>query len=189
MIFGAVECVNFLSTWWLTYWSSHGSEHNQTFFLGFYGLINLTIIVAIFLRLIFIMLLGLRASRKIYSNLLHVIMHAPMSFFDVTPVGRIVNRFSYDVYTIDSQLMTAARSYLTTILSVVSALVVNIGVFPAFTIGIIPLICYYIAQQRFFTVSILVLLSFALTLTETPYLTIQNYLNSTIGYISRAKAS
>jgi len=153
VIFGAVECVNFLSTWWLTYWSSHGSEHNQTFFLGFYGLINLTIIVAIFLRLIFIMLLGLRASRKIYSNLLHVIMHAPMSFFDVTPVGRIVNRFSYDVYTIDSQLMTAARSYLTTILSVVSALVVNIGVFPAFTIGIIPLICYYIAQQRFFTVT------------------------------------
>mmetsp|Transcript_50015 Transcript_50015/g.50860 ORF Transcript_50015/g.50860 Transcript_50015/m.50860 type:complete len:611 (+) Transcript_50015:47-1879(+) len=153
LIFGAVECVNFLSTWWLTYWSSHGSEHNQSFFLVYYGLINLTIIVATFLRLIFIMLLGLRSSRKIYSNLLHVIMHAPMSFFDVTPVGRIVNRFSYDVYTIDSQLMTAARSYLTTILSVISALVVNIGVFPAFAICIIPLICYYIAQQRFFTVT------------------------------------
>jgi len=42
---------------------------------------------------------------------------------------------------------------LTTILSVVSALVVNSGISPAFTIGILPLIYYYASQQRFFTVS------------------------------------
>lgn len=139
----------------LTYWSSHAGEHTQTFFLGFYGLINLIVVVAILCRLMFIMLLGLRASRKIYANLLVVIMHAPMSFFDVTPIGRIINRFGQDIYTVDSQLMTAARSYLTTILSVVSALVVNSGISPAFTIGILPLIYYYASQQRFFTVSIL----------------------------------
>ncbi len=57
------------------------------------------------------------------------------------------------MYTIDSQLMTALRSYASTLLSVVSAVIVNAGVSPAFTIGIIPLIFYYAAQQRFFTVS------------------------------------
>ena len=80
-------------------------------------------------------------------------MHAPMSFFDTTPVGRIINRFSQDMYTVDSQLMTALRSYVTTLLSVVSALIVNTGVSPAFTVGILPLIWYYTNQQRFFTVS------------------------------------
>lgn len=56
------------------------------------------------------------------------------------------------MYEIDSQLMVAIRSYVTTILSVVSALVVNLGVSPAFTIGMIPLMFYYAAQQKFFTV-------------------------------------
>lgn len=58
------------------------------------------------------MVLGLRGSKTIFKNLLEVVMYAPMSFFDTTPIGRIVNRFSQDMYTIDSQLMTALRSYL-----------------------------------------------------------------------------
>ena len=81
-----------------------------------------------------------------------------MSFFDTTPIGRIVNRFGQDMYTIDSQLMTALRSYLMTIMSSASAVVVNATVSPAFTIGIIPLILFYVAAQRFFTVSFVFIL-------------------------------
>ncbi|VEU33619.1 unnamed protein product [Pseudo-nitzschia multistriata] len=153
LAFAAVECIGVLSKWWLTYWSTHGAEHDQMYFLGIYGVINLANIVGIFLRLMFVMMTGLRASRKIYLGLLQVIMHAPMSFFDTTPVGRIINRFSQDMYTIDSNLVTSMRSYISTLLSVVSALVVNTGVSPAFTISIIPLIFYYAAQQRFFTMT------------------------------------
>jgi len=151
--FAFVESIGVLSKWWLTYWSTHGTEHSQVYFLGIYGAINLFSVLCTFLRLIFIMMVGLRASRKIYTNLLQIIMHAPMSFFDTTPVGRIINRFSQDMYEIDSQLMVAIRSYVTTILSVVSALVVNLGVSPAFTIGMIPLMFYYAAQQKFFTMT------------------------------------
>jgi ATP-binding cassette, subfamily C (CFTR/MRP), member 1 len=81
-------------------------------------------------------------------------MHAPMSFFDTTPIGRIINRFSQDMYTVDSQLMATLRSYLTTIMSVVSTIVVISGVTPAFTICLIPILLFYGAQQNFFTVSV-----------------------------------
>jgi ATP-binding cassette subfamily C (CFTR/MRP) protein 1 len=151
--FAAVECIGVASKWWLTHWSAHGTKDNQIYYLSVYGAINLFNIVAVLIRLIFITLIGLRASRKIYSDLLQNIMHAPMSFFDTTPIGRIINRFSQDMYTIDSQLMTALRSYISTLLSVVSAVIVNTGVSPAFTVGIIPLIFYYAAQQRFFTMT------------------------------------
>ena len=81
-------------------------------------------------------------------------MHAPMSFFDTTPIGRIINRFSQDMYTIDSQLMNALRSYLTTIMNVISTIVVISGVTPTFTICLIPIILFYASQQNFFTVSV-----------------------------------
>uniref|UniRef100_A0A8C5Z8N1 P-loop containing nucleoside triphosphate hydrolase protein n=1 Tax=Marmota marmota marmota TaxID=9994 RepID=A0A8C5Z8N1_MARMA len=40
---------------------------------------------------------GMRASRKIFNNLLDLVLHAQIRFFDVTPVGRIMNRFSKDI--------------------------------------------------------------------------------------------
>lgn len=33
------------------------------------------------------------ASRKLHEGILRNIMHLPMAFFDITPLGRIVNRF------------------------------------------------------------------------------------------------
>jgi hypothetical protein len=58
------------------------------------------------------------------------------------------------MYTVDSQLMATLRSYLATIMNVVSTIVVVSGVTPAFTICLIPIILFYAAQQNFFTVSV-----------------------------------
>lgn len=65
LVYGAVEVISVASKWWLTYWSQHGSEGNQMFFLGVYAAINLINVIAIFFRVIFVMLLGLRASREV----------------------------------------------------------------------------------------------------------------------------
>jgi ATP-binding cassette, subfamily C (CFTR/MRP), member 1 len=65
-VYGVVEVVSVASKWWLTYWSQHGSDGNQMFFLGVYALINLINVLALFFRIIFVMLLGLRASRKVW---------------------------------------------------------------------------------------------------------------------------
>ncbi|RIB00526.1 ABC transporter type 1, transmembrane domain-containing protein, partial [Gigaspora rosea] len=47
---------------------------------------------------------SLRVSTKLYQKLLHQVIRAPLRFFDTTPVGRILNRFSKDFETIDSTI-------------------------------------------------------------------------------------
>ena len=88
-----------------------------------------------------------------FEQLLDVVLEAPMSFFDTTPIGRIINRFSKDMYTVDEQLVVSIRSYLVTLLNVLSAIFVVTAVTPLFLIGLVPIMIFYVQQQRFFTMS------------------------------------
>lgn len=53
----------------------------------------------------------MNAARVTHNELLKRIIRAPMSFFDVTPVGRIINRFSKDVNEIDNDLPATLRAF------------------------------------------------------------------------------
>ncbi|KAF3938774.1 hypothetical protein ABW19_dt0201520 [Dactylella cylindrospora] len=79
-------------------------EKSLTYWLGFYMLICfLTGAFATFKY--FIVALGsYRASVNLFNNMTHTVLRAPTRWFDTTPVGRILNRFSADFTKIDSNL-------------------------------------------------------------------------------------
>lgn len=45
-----------------------------------------------------------QASRKLHERMAYAIFRSPMSFFETTPTGRILNRFTSDIYKIDEVL-------------------------------------------------------------------------------------
>ena len=92
VMFVVVEALTVTSKYWLTYWSQ-GDGRDPFFYLSIYALVNFSAVFATFCRLILFILAGLRSSRSIFENLLEAVLQAPMSFFDTTPVGRIINRF------------------------------------------------------------------------------------------------
>ena len=60
--------------------------------LTVYTVIGFSMIIFLFFRSIFIVVLGLGASETIFSTLLSSLFRAPMSFYDSTPLGRILSR-------------------------------------------------------------------------------------------------
>ena len=66
------------------------------------------------------------AARKLHWILLTGILRAPMSFFDTTPVGRIINRFSKDIDSVDSTLPEIISHLLAALITVFATLVILI---------------------------------------------------------------
>ncbi|CAN0453231.1 unnamed protein product, partial [Discosporangium mesarthrocarpum] len=82
----------------VSFWTSDPTyaRHSLAFYLG--GVTATAGLVGVFthLRTVLGFELGLRASKRLHGNLLQRVLHAPVAFFDTTPVGRIVQRFSKD---------------------------------------------------------------------------------------------
>jgi ABC-type multidrug transport system fused ATPase/permease subunit len=52
---------------------------------------------------------GLQAAATLHDSLLSNVLKCPMGFFDVTPKGRLLARFSHDVNTTDDRLINNIR--------------------------------------------------------------------------------
>ena len=90
---------------------------------------------------------GIFASTTIHRKMLKNILRSPMSFFDTTPLGRILNRFSEDIYTIDEIIPGSLRSFTFAIFSVISTILVIMIATPTFGIVIVPLAIIYLFVQ------------------------------------------
>lgn len=76
---------------------------------------------------------SLQASRSLFKGMLQRLTRAPTRFFDITPVGRILNRFVADIGAVDGALNNSARAALNGVLSFVTSFAVIVSVIPLFT--------------------------------------------------------
>ncbi|CAM0141904.1 hypothetical protein VKS41_004394 [Umbelopsis sp. WA50703] len=125
-------------------------EHDLNYYLGIYVLI---ITVQIFIsasRFALVYFGSLRASRTLYLELLRRVFRAPLRFFDTTPVGRILNRFSKDFETIDSSIPNDFAFFMQQMLNTVSIIILISFVLPVFAIPMIVISIIYILIGRLF---------------------------------------
>ena len=59
--------------------------------------------IAIFSTTVAISLCGIIASRHLHAELLNNVLHSPMSFFETTPSGNLLNRFAKEIDGIRSE--------------------------------------------------------------------------------------
>jgi len=80
----------------------------------------------------------------------YAIFRSPMSFFETTPAGRILNRFSSDIYRVDEVLARTFNMLFVNVARSGFTLVVISASTPAFTLLIIPLAFVYLYIQRYY---------------------------------------
>uniref|UniRef100_A0A8C1NX59 ATP-binding cassette, sub-family C (CFTR/MRP), member 9 n=1 Tax=Cyprinus carpio TaxID=7962 RepID=A0A8C1NX59_CYPCA len=97
--------------------------------------------------------LGVAAATNLHHNLLNKIIHAPIRFFDVTPLGQILNRFSADTNIIDQHIPPTLESLTRSTLLCLSAIGVIAFVTPTFLIALVPLAVAFYFIQKYFRVA------------------------------------
>jgi ATP-binding cassette subfamily C (CFTR/MRP) protein 1 len=91
------------------------------------------------------------ASQRLHDSILNKVMYYPVSFFDVTPIGRIINRFSQDMATIDEDL----ASTLSQVIGMFGGVLGSVGGIAGSTKGIflillVPLGILYSTFNQYF---------------------------------------
>nr|CAG8488853.1 13546_t:CDS:10 [Entrophospora candida] len=112
-----------------------GDNHDVDYYFNIYVLITMASVVLGIMRFLWLYYGSLRASRNLYEQLLHRVIRAPLRFFDTTPVGRILNRFSKDFETIDSILIGDLALFLNNVIMMISTVMVITAITKEFLIA------------------------------------------------------
>lgn len=96
---------------------------------------------------------GTNASKIMLKNSMYRVLRAPMSFFDTTPLGRITNRFSKDIDTMDNNLTDAMRMYFLTLAIIISVFILIIVYFPYFGVALGPLFILFLFSAAYYRAS------------------------------------
>ena len=139
---------------WLSKWSDDplatSSEAVRNKYLSVYGVLGFLQGIFVMLGALSLALSTLNAASKLHQSMLMRILRSPMSFFDTTPLGRILSRFSKDIDIVDTMIPMNMRMLLTTGLSVLGTVVAIVFAMPQFLAIILPVAALYYFVQRFY---------------------------------------
>lgn len=90
------EGIKVVSDWWLSAWTGNLYAQSVTFYLVVYGALGVGQVVLTLIATLCLAFVSQRAALFMHDRAFRNLMRAPLSFFDTTPIGRILNRFSRD---------------------------------------------------------------------------------------------
>lgn len=97
--------------------------------------------------------IGRRASTKMHHKAIERVLRLPMSFFDTTPIGRIINRFTKDIRILDIALSDTYLSFLITFSLIISIFILIIIFLHYFFIALICLMSFFFILMTFYRAS------------------------------------
>uniref|UniRef100_A0A8C7JTZ8 Multidrug resistance-associated protein 4 n=1 Tax=Oncorhynchus kisutch TaxID=8019 RepID=A0A8C7JTZ8_ONCKI len=154
-----------LQDWWLAYCNAtlnvNGTvtiqngvnvteQLNLDFYLGIYaGLTGATLIFG-FARSLVMFNVLVKAAQSLHNRMFNSILRTPVRFFDVNPIGRVLNRFSKDIGQLDAALPWTFVDFIQIFLQIIGVVAVAASVIPWILIPLVPLVIVFLFLRRYF---------------------------------------
>ena len=157
----ANQALVLLANFWLAHWGTVAndaalrgeplSSNRNLFYLDQFALLSMCGVAAMIIRSVFIAELRIGTSVVLHEGILRATLDAPVAFFDVTPIGRVLNRFSSDMLTVDEELSQTVQQLSNSSFATLGAIAGIAGATNGtFLVLLIPMIFFYGRMQRFF---------------------------------------
>ena len=169
----AMQVTRNMTDLWLADWVSHstngsepnisldtvlyidpGSHHSDPeaatvrYYLTVYGSIAVANSLFSFMRAFLFAFGGVVAARAVHQKLLKSVVRGKIVFFDTTPIGQILNRFSSDLSTVDDNLPFILNIFLANLFGVIGPLAVTVYALPWLLLLLLPLTAIYLHVQH-----------------------------------------
>ncbi|KAJ7221013.1 ABC transporter [Mycena haematopus] len=141
---------NIMSSYFLVYWQERKWPRPESFYMGIYAMLGISQAITFFLVGSMFAFLTYFASQNLHKRALTRVMHAPMSFFETTPLGRIMHRFTKDCDTIDSTLGEALRMFFATAANIFGGIILIAIILPWFLIAVTCVFTSYFYFAAFY---------------------------------------
>ncbi|KAK9886064.1 hypothetical protein WA026_014848 [Henosepilachna vigintioctopunctata] len=154
-----VQAFDVASSFWLAKWTSDPdllrpdnttNIEKRNIYLGVYGLLGIGQGIVSMITDYGVFFGGLTAANIIHEKLLHNMLRVPLSFYDTTPTGRMLSRFTKDIEILDSTLQWNLSELVTCCMKVMGTLFVISYSSPPFIVVILICGLLYYAIQRIY---------------------------------------
>ncbi|KAG9048922.1 hypothetical protein FS837_011659 [Tulasnella sp. UAMH 9824] len=113
-----------LNSYWLIWWQQNTFDRSTRFYMALYAALGASQAASTFALGVTMSILSFYACKNLHKQATNKVFHAPMSFFDTTPLGRILGVFGKDIDTIDNVLPDALRMFIISISNALGAVII-----------------------------------------------------------------
>uniref|UniRef100_A0A3B3XE74 ATP-binding cassette, sub-family C (CFTR/MRP), member 4 n=1 Tax=Poecilia mexicana TaxID=48701 RepID=A0A3B3XE74_9TELE len=120
--------------------------------LLFIVLISLTAAAVVFgfVRSLLIFHGLVKSAQTLHNNMFNAVLRTHVHFFDVNPIGRILNRFSKDIGQMDSMLPITFVDFYQLFLQNLGVVAVAASVIPLILVPVVPLLLFFLYLRRYY---------------------------------------
>jgi ATP-binding cassette subfamily C (CFTR/MRP) protein 1 len=155
------QAFSVLGSYWLQYWGTTSVRHDKSrdaltssenlWFLQIFAALACASLLAYVMRSLLLANHRLGTSVTFHERLLESTLYAPIAFFDTTPTGRILNRFSSDMLSVDEEISQTLSQASNSFAQVIGAFGAIVGATKGtFLLVMVPLAYFYYQVQRYF---------------------------------------
>lgn len=144
----AITVLPMVQTVWMGYWTEHNDVATPLIAVFVYGILGTLVLTGWLGERLLWLYRSARAGQTIHDLALSGVLNSTIRFFDSTPMGRVLNRFSRDMEGVDDHLSWNFEQSFKSLAQTIGSLILIVSILPIILLVLVPVLFIYYRLQR-----------------------------------------